>query len=132
MARAKPEKMNRQYVNPDEGPVVTGAKEAPGQETLFGADEEFHRYWQEWQGMPEFVHGDLEPSSSIIVHFAKPEDRRAFIALVEQPAISPLTRSIWYPRAERAKMFDKRWRDANAPAPADATAELDLTAEEIS
>jgi hypothetical protein len=59
--------------------------------------------------MPEFVNENQQPSSSLLVHFATPEDRRAFAALVEQK-LTPHTRAIWYPPAEIGRMMDKRWR----------------------
>jgi len=62
----------------------------------------------EWQGMPEFENEDLTSDSSIIVHFAKPEDRAAFAKLVEQ-TITEKTRSIWYPKAEVRHFMDKRY-----------------------
>ena len=107
MGRAKVERVRKQYVNPEGGPVTAGVDDS--QQTLFGQNEDFHRYWQEWQGMPEFVQGDLEPNSAIIVNFAAPEDRKAFASLVDQK-LTPYTRSIWYPKAVEAAMMDKRWR----------------------
>jgi hypothetical protein len=62
----------------------------------------------EWQGMPEFENEDLTSDSSLVVHFAKPEDRAAFAKLVEQ-TITEKTRSIWYPKAEVRHYMDKRY-----------------------
>ena len=68
-------------------------------------------WWDDlWQGMPEFVHEDLEPWSSIKVHFACPADMRVFARLVGQP-ITARTQSLWHPEAEIGKMADKRYAD---------------------
>ncbi len=89
------------------------------QGSLFGSDEDFHRAWQEWKGMPEFVQEDLEPwmsclvhfgstvptfgaavapDETILVHFAAPADRRAFEALVGQPIrrVGSQQPAIWF------------------------------------
>jgi len=89
------------------------------QANLFGSDEDFHRAWQEWKGMPEFVQEDLEPwmtclvhfgssvptfgapprvEETILVHFAAPADRRAFEALMGQPVrrVGAQQPAIWY------------------------------------
>lgn len=93
--------------------------EAPteGQGTLFGGDEDFHRHWAEWKGLPEYQSEMQAPHSSILVHFLTAEDRAAFKKLVDQP-ISPLTRSIYYPRADWDHVANLRWR-ADEVAPAD-------------
>lgn len=89
------------------------------QVNMFGSDEDFHRAWQEWKGMPEFVQEDLEPwmtclvhfgsqrptfgspvqpDDTILVHFAGPADRRAFEALVGQPVrrVGAERPAIWF------------------------------------
>ena len=79
---------------------------------LFGADEDFHRVWREWKGMPEFSHEDLQPHSTILVHFASADDRAAFEALVEQklPMSTKRLSAIWYPRMGLGGYTDKRYR----------------------
>jgi len=83
------------------------------QEALFDIDPK----WKEhWAGMPECDQKDQAPWASIKVHFAKPEDRRAFAKLTGQP-ITDLTRSIWYPKAEIRRMMDKRYATAERVDP---------------
>jgi hypothetical protein len=84
----------------------------PGQVTLFGADEEFKRGYQIWQGMPEFLQRDLEPQSTVKVHFRNLEDRAAFLDLVGQRVGigSRYEQSIWYPAIEISRIYDKRYR----------------------
>lgn len=68
-------------------------------------------WWDDiWQGMPEFIHTDLEPWRSIRVHFATPDDMRAFAKLVGQP-LTAKTQSLWYPEAEIGHYSDKRYAD---------------------
>ena len=65
-------------------------------------------YDDDWGGMPEFSQDDLMPKKSIVVHFAKLADMRAFAKLVGQ-TLTPKTQSIWYPEAEIGRMADKRF-----------------------
>jgi len=65
---------------------------------------------EEWKGMPEYEHNDLRPDSQIIISFACETDRKQFAKLIGQ-AISPKTRSVWYPKQEWANMHDKEYRD---------------------
>lgn len=60
----------------------------------------------EWEGMPEFVHQDLSPFKSVVVHFANEADMQAFSELVEQ-RLTDKTQSIWYPRATIDTYADK-------------------------
>jgi DNA polymerase I-like protein with 3'-5' exonuclease and polymerase domains len=63
--------------------------------------------WTEtWKGMPEFEQKDLTPSSSLLVHFVNKADRDAFAKFVQQTLTSS-TKSIWFPKAEIARMVDK-------------------------
>ncbi len=62
----------------------------------------------EWAGMPEFDQSDKTAMRSLIVHFATQADIDAFAKLVKQP-ISPATRSLWYPEAERMKTSIKAY-----------------------
>ena len=64
-----------------------------------------------WQGMPKFSQDDLMPDSNVIVNFACESDRQAFAKLLEQ-ALTPKTKSVWYPKAEIGRMTDKRFVDA--------------------
>lgn len=80
----------------------------PGQETMFGADEQFTIAGQEWQGMPEYVSGNLTPWRSILVHFESWNDMQVFATVVDQP-ITMKTKSIWYPEQEQFHFIDKRW-----------------------
>lgn len=68
------------------------------QEDLFFEGE----WWEaEWQDMPEFVQEEKGSYRKLIVHFATPEDAKAFGELIEQP-LTHLTRSIWFPKADLA------------------------------
>jgi hypothetical protein len=69
-----------------------------------------------WKGMPRFEQADLTSYQSVQVHFANEADRAAFAALVGQP-ISPLTRSLWYPKAAIGRYADKQFRTAAPCAP---------------
>jgi hypothetical protein len=80
------------------------------QHNLFESLEDFEKYKDEWQGMPEFVQEDLQPFQSIIVHFEKREDLDEFSKLVDQK-LTYKTRSIWYPKAEIGTIADKRYID---------------------
>lgn len=48
------------------------------------------------------------PFRTISVHFKNREDMIAFSKLVNQH-VTLHTKSIWYPKVERAQMADKRW-----------------------
>lgn len=62
-----------------------------------------------WGGMPRFSQKDLEPMQSVVVHFASVDDRRKFSELIGQ-TITPLTRSLWYPRAEIGRYVTKAFK----------------------
>lgn len=65
--------------------------------------------WKDlWIGMPDFEQRDLSPHKTVYVHFRNDADRTAFASLVGQ-TITDKTRSVWYPKAEIAKMVDKRF-----------------------
>jgi hypothetical protein len=78
--------------------------------TLLGPDEQFHRVWPEYRGMPEFTNVDLEPDSSIRVHFASMADLDAFEAFVGQYIQrKQRTAAVWYPKMGVAGGADKRY-----------------------
>ena len=85
----------------------------PGQETLFGSNDDFTIAGQEWKGMPEFVQNDVTAWKSILVNFENRSDLVAFAELIGQ-SLTTRTRSIWYPEAEIVSRLDKRYRDASA------------------
>lgn len=75
---------------------------------LFG-DAAVEPKWKDlWVGMPDFEQRDLSPWRSIPVHFMNEADRATFAALVGQQ-ITERTRSIWFPKADIARMVDKRF-----------------------
>lgn len=78
------------------------------QKNLFDVDE-FARWRDEWQGMPEFVQEDLTPIKSLLVHFASYDDMRAFAETVGQKVTCD-TRCIWYPEAEIGRYANKRYK----------------------
>ena len=65
---------------------------------------------QEWQGMPEFTQEDQTPGKSITVHFESRKDMDAFAVLIDQK-ITMQTRSVWYPKAEIERTYNKRYSD---------------------
>lgn len=85
----------------------------PGQETLFGSDDDFTVAWPEWKGMPEFLQEDLTAWKSIILNFESRADMDTFSNLIGQN-LTTRTRSIWYPQAEIGHLVDKRYRDTSA------------------
>jgi hypothetical protein len=83
--------------------------------TLFGDDADFHKHWSEWKGMPAYENENVQPHSSILVHFMTKADRDAFAKLMAQP-VSPQTRSLFYPRLDWDKVADMRWKSYDKPA----------------
>jgi hypothetical protein len=65
---------------------------------------------KEWKDMPEFIHKNLEPFRSILVHFEKPEDVTAFAKLVKQN-ITGQTKWIWFPYMPKRSQTDHIWVD---------------------
>ena len=80
------------------------------QRNLFENVEDFEKWKDEWQGMPEFVQEDLQPMQSIIVHFENRKDMDEFSALIDQK-LTYKTKSIWFPKAEIGTIADKRYID---------------------
>ena len=72
--------------------------------------EDLEPWKKEWQGMPEFVHKDLTPYRSIIVHFKTKQDVKDFANLINQ-TIYNKTQSIWYPKVVIEKYMNKRYID---------------------
>ena len=97
----------------DPDTVEEAPEVVPGQANLFGDDDQFTVAGQEWQGMPEYVNGDLTPWKSMLVHFASLEDLQAFAELVNQP-ITTRTKSIWYPASDVFHFIDKRYATEEA------------------
>lgn len=93
---------------------------------LFGSDEDFHRAWREWEGMPDYERTEIRPFGSVMVHFASDEDRRAFERLIGQEITLPSLRGIWYPKLDITRFIDKRYRDAAVPAGDDVPGETYL------
>ena len=81
----------------------------PGQASLFGDNDQFTIAGQEWQGMPEYVSGNLTPWKSMLVHFESYDDMRAFADLIKQPNITVKTKSVWYPEQDVFHFVDKRY-----------------------
>lgn len=74
----------------------------------------YERWREEWKGMPEFSHEDLQPFKQVIVGFETSEDVEEFSKLVGQK-ISASTRSIWYPKTNILYHKEKRYEDSGAP-----------------
>jgi hypothetical protein len=86
----------------------------PDEEGLFGANRQFLKAWQYWDGMPEYVMNNLEPFAQITVKFRSQEDLDAFAALLGRDLRTVEPRGIWYPVKVVAHYWDKRYRDASA------------------
>ena len=67
---------------------------------------------KEWQGMPEFNSNDLTPHRQITISFNNEKDIQRFSELIEQ-TITKKTKSLWYPKVENAKQFDKVYKSTN-------------------
>lgn len=66
--------------------------------------------WEEhWKGMPEFNQDNLMPWQTMKVHFRCKEDRESFAELLEQK-ITPLTKYVWYPKAEFNVRINERYK----------------------
>jgi hypothetical protein len=70
--------------------------------------EKTPRWTEHWKGMPAYEQKDLAPLQSVVVHFRNDADRGEFATLVGQ-AVLTSTKSIWFPKAEIARMVDKRF-----------------------
>jgi len=68
---------------------------------------------KEWEGMPEFTHGDLTAHRTLIIHFADENAVARFAKLIEQN-ISEKTRSTWYPEAKQESGMDREYTDGDA------------------
>lgn len=89
------------------------AYEDPRQIKLFDVPQDWEKTWE---GMPEFEMEDHMPWQTIDVHFRTKDDRQAFAKLTDQP-LSEKTGFIWYPKAERIIVHDKRYVSAEDRAP---------------
>lgn len=61
---------------------------------------------KEWVNMPEFKMKDLDPVKQVIISFRSYEDMNKFAKLIDQP-LTAKTQSVWYPKAEIDRAFDK-------------------------
>ena len=64
---------------------------------------------KEWVGMPEFIQEDLTAYRTIIINFDNEEDVKKFAKIIKQ-RITPLTKSIWYPKAQIQIVRNKIYR----------------------
>lgn len=79
---------------------------------LFDYDEvepDFNSF-DEWQGMPEFVHENQMSFRQIIVHFADQKAVDEFAKLMEQKC-GRKTKSIWYPEVKKNNLIDMSYED---------------------
>ncbi len=87
----------------------SGTVDDPRQRTLF----EMGDWWEEsWRGMPPFENRDAAPWLTVSVHLTCREDLEAFEEYMEQK-VPQHTRSIWFPKRERAQFRALRWVDAD-------------------
>ena len=61
---------------------------------------------EEWEGMPEFDNEDLTPHKQLIISFNNDDDIQEFAKLIDQK-ITEKTKSLWFPKVENTKQFDK-------------------------
>lgn len=74
-------------------------------------DDDSKSSWEkEWDGMPEFNQGEIEPYAKIIVRFETAEDLKEFATLVKQH-LSHKTKSMWHPKIPRGLHANKRYKD---------------------
>jgi hypothetical protein len=69
-------------------------------------------YDKEWHGMPEYSQDDLTPHRQLIISFNNDKDIQRFSELIEQ-TITKKTKSLWYPKEEHVKQFDKVYKSTN-------------------
>lgn len=73
------------------------------QETLFEIDPD----WKDlWRGMMPYDHKDLQPDSTLLVHFKDKRARAAFADLLKQ-TLNARTKFVWFPKAEIGTAADK-------------------------
>jgi hypothetical protein len=60
--------------------------------------------------MPEFIQEDQSPFKSLLIHFKTRNDMDAFAQLIGQ-RITKRTKFIWYPKAVKEKLINKRCVD---------------------
>ena len=65
---------------------------------------------REWVGMPEFVQENKTAYRTIIVHFENKKNVKKFAKLIGQK-LRPLTKSIWFPKAQIEVAKNKRYVD---------------------
>lgn len=67
--------------------------------------------WEkEWDGMPEFNQGTIEPYAKIVIRFECAEDLADFSKLVGQH-LNHKTKSMWHPKIPSGLNSNKRYRD---------------------
>ena len=66
----------------------------------------------EWEGMPEYEHGDERPFRSLNVHFGSAEDVKEFARLLGQD-ITHEAKWIWHPRQIRKDFMKERWQGSD-------------------
>ncbi len=71
-------------------------KKKKKQQTLFPSSK-LEKWREEWQDMPEFIQKDKWEYQAIIVRFNSEKDIKEFAKLINQ-TITPLTKSIWFPK----------------------------------
>lgn len=69
---------------------------------------------EERKGMPEFQQENKEPMRRIVVGFRSQEDIDMFAKLIDQN-LTPQTKAIWFPKAERAEVIDKAYVSESEP-----------------
>ena len=65
----------------------------------------------EWEGMPEYQHGDERPFRSLNVHFDSLEDVQEFGKLIGQE-ITDEAKWLWHPRQIRRVFMNERWESS--------------------
>ena len=86
-----------------------------GQTSIFDEGHLPANWQEEWQGMPEFSSGNLNPIRTIYVHFVTVEDIQAFAELLGQ-TISERTKYLYYPKqTEKRCTVEFVYVDENTP-----------------
>lgn len=63
---------------------------------------------REWVAMPEYSHSNQTGCRSLIMHFETEDDVKAFAEYMSQK-ITPLTKSMWYPKLKTKSVLDRKY-----------------------
>ena len=95
---------------------ITGFTDLQLSNLLIDPELGYPDFDDEWQGMPEYISGDIQSFKKVTVHFEDQESLENFANLVQQQ-ITDRTRFIWHPGKEREVQKDKIYTDNNLKYP---------------